>query len=100
MPGPPKFDPTMGDRVAGPPLTLNLVPRERTQESPGAGSSAGPLRLTLGPCASLPPNLTADPKVARIVSSTYNGACYLVHEHQYHAHSRAWEYSEYDPSGF
>ena len=62
----------MGDRM-GPPPTLRLVPRERTQFSLGAASSSGPVRLTLGPCASLPPDLTEDPKVARIVCSTYKG---------------------------
>ena len=50
---------------------MTLVPRERTQDSPGAGSSSGPLRLTRGPCASLPPDLVEDPKVAHTVPSTY-----------------------------
>jgi len=100
MLGLPKFDPALGDRLAGPPpvpppllysepgqalrrwdpeqqafvtncLPVTLVPRERTQDSPGAGSSSGPLRLTLGPCASLPLDLVEDPKVAHIVPSTY-----------------------------
>jgi len=76
MLGPPKFDPTMGDRLAGPPPlppSVTLVPRERTQVSPGTGSSARPLRLTLGPCASLPPDLMEDPMVARLVSSADKG---------------------------
>ena len=77
MPGPPMFDPAMGDRMGGPPPTLRLVLRERTQDTPGAGSSSGPVRLTPllppGPCASLPPDLTDDPKVAQIVPSTYTG---------------------------
>ena len=89
MVGPPKFDPAMGDRRAGPPPLLysepgqesrrwgpeqqafvlnvpivTIFPRERTQYSPGTGSSSGPLRLSLGPCASLSPDLIEDPKVA------------------------------------
>ena len=71
MLGPPTFDSALGDRRQETPLTLNLVPHERTQESPGAASSSGPVRLTLGPCASLPHDLTEDPKVARIVPSTF-----------------------------
>jgi len=59
MPGPPMFDPAMGGRVGGPPPTLRLAPRERSQDTPGAGSSSGPVRVTPrlapGPCASLPP---------------------------------------------
>ena len=73
MLGPPKFDESLGDRRSDTPLALNLVPRERTHESPGAASSSGPVRLTHGPCASVPPNLTEDPRVARIVPSVYTG---------------------------
>jgi len=73
MHGPPKFDESKGDRRSDTPLTLNLVPRERTHESLGAGSSSGPVRLTPGPCATLPTDLTEDPLVARIVPSMYNG---------------------------
>ena len=71
MPGPPRFDPAMGDRRAGPPPSINLVPRERTQDSPGASASTIPVRLSPGPCATLPPDVTEDPKVARLVPSTY-----------------------------
>ena len=63
----------MGDRVGGPPPTLSLGPREWTKYTPGAGSGSGPVRLAPGPYASLPPDLTDDPKVAQIVSSTYTG---------------------------
>ena len=73
MPGPPKFDESKGDQRTDTSLTLSLVPRERTHESPGAGSSAGPVRLTPGPCATLPTDLTEDPLVARIVPNKYNG---------------------------
>ena len=38
-----------------------------------AGSSPGPVRLTPGPCATLPTDLTEDPLVARIVPTKYNG---------------------------
>ena len=80
MLGPPKFDRAMGDRRAGPPPlppSVTLVPRERTQDIPGTGSSSGPLRLTPGPCACLPPDLTDDPKVARIVPSTDKGHVFM-----------------------
>ena len=73
MPGPPNFDESKGDRRTDTPLTLSLVPRERTHESCGAGSSSGPVRLTPGPCASLPLDLAEDPLVAKIVPSVYNG---------------------------
>ena len=73
MPGPPKFYESKGDRRTDTPLTLSLVPRERTHDSPGAGSSSGPVRLTPGPCATLPTDLTEDPLVARIVPTMYNG---------------------------
>ena len=73
MPGPPKFDESLGDRRRDTPLALNLVPRERTHEASGAGSSAGLVRLTPGPCASLPLDLAEDPLVANIVLSVYNG---------------------------
>ena len=73
MLGPPKFDESKGDRRTDTSLTLSLVPRERTQESPGAGSSSGPVRLTPGPCATLPTGLIEDPLVARIVPTRYNG---------------------------
>ena len=73
MHGPPKFDVARGDQRQEPPLTLNLVPRERTQESPGAAASSGPVRLTLGPGASLTFDLTEYPKVARMVPFTYKG---------------------------
>jgi hypothetical protein len=73
MLGPPKFDESKGDRRTDTPLTLSLVPRERTHESLGVGSSSGPVRLTPGPCATLPTDLTEDPMVARIVSTMYNG---------------------------
>ena len=73
MPGPPKFDESKGDRRTDTPLTLSLVPRERTHECPGAGSSSGPVRLTPGPCATLPTGLTEDSLGARIVPSRYNG---------------------------
>ena len=66
MPGPPMFDPAMGDSMGGPSRTLRPIPRERTQYTPGASSSSAPVRLTLGPCASLSFDLTEDPKVARI----------------------------------
>ena len=73
--GPPRFDPAMGDRMGGPPPTLRIVPRERTQDSLGVGLSSSPVRLTQrlapGPCASLTPDLTDDPKAAQIVPSTY-----------------------------
>ena len=67
MLGPPRFDPVVGDRKGGPPPTLSLVPRERTQDTLGASSStAGLVRLTPGPgpCASLSLDLTAGPRVA------------------------------------
>ena len=73
MLGPPKFDESKGDRRTDTPLTLSLVPRERTHESLGVGSSSGPVRLTPGPCATLPTDLTEDPLVARIVPTMYNG---------------------------
>ena len=73
MLGPPRFDESKGDRRTDTPLTLSLVPRERTHESPGAGSSSGPVRVTPGPCATLPTDLTEDPLVARIVPTMYNG---------------------------
>ena len=68
-----KFDESKGDRRTYIPLTLSLVPRERTHESPGVGSSSGPVRLTPGRCATLPTDLTEDPLVARIVPTRYNG---------------------------
>jgi hypothetical protein len=75
--GPQMFDPAMGDRTGGPPPTISLVPRERTRDTFGAGSSSGPARLTPrsspGQCASLPLGLTDDPKVAQIVPSAYIG---------------------------
>ena len=70
---PPKFDESLGDRRRDTPLALNLVPRERTHEASGVGSSSGPVRLTPGPCASLPLDLAEDPLVAKIVPSVYNG---------------------------
>ena len=73
MLGPPKFDESKGDRRSDTPLALNLVPRERTHESLGVGSSSGPVRLTPGPCVTLPTDLTEDSLVARIVSTMYNG---------------------------
>ena len=73
MLGPPRFDVALGDRRTDTPLTLNLVLREQTQESSGAASSSGPVRLTPGPCATLPLGLTEDPFVARIVPTRYNG---------------------------
>ena len=63
----------MGDKRRGTLLALNLVPRERTHESSGVGSSSGPVRLTPSPCASLPLDLAEDPLVAKIVPSVYNG---------------------------
>ena len=77
MPGPPRFDPALGGRRGGPPPALRIVPRERTQDTLGSGSNSGParptLRLSPGPCASLPLDLTDDPKVAQIVPSAYTG---------------------------
>ena len=73
IPGPPKFDESKGDRRTDPSLSLSLVPRERTRESLGVASSSGPVRLTPGPCATLPTGLIEDPLVARIVPSRYNG---------------------------
>ena len=73
MPGPPKFDESLGDRRRDTPLALNLVLRERTHELLGAGSSFGPVQLSPCPCVSLPLDLTEDPLVARIVPSVYNG---------------------------
>ena len=45
MLGPSRLDPAMGNRMGGPPPTLRLVPRERTQDTAGGGSSCGPVRL-------------------------------------------------------
>ena len=73
MLGPPKFDESLGDKRRDTPLTLNLVPRERSHGSRGADSSSGPVRLTPGPCASLPPDLMEGSKVARIAPSTHKG---------------------------
>ena len=72
MLGPPKFDESKGDRRTDPSLQLSLVPREQTHETLGVAASSGPVRLTPGPCAT-PTGLTADPLVARIVPSRYNG---------------------------
>ena len=63
MPSPPSFDPTRGDTV---------VPRERSA-TPGASSSSGPVRLTPGPGASLPTDLTEEPTVAHIPDSDDSG---------------------------
>ena len=74
MLGPPRFNPTPGDRVEGPTPAVSFVPREGTQDTPGAsGSNAGPARLTPGPGASLPLDLTAEPTVAHIPVTTYTG---------------------------
>ena len=73
MLGHPQFDQSRGDRRTDPSLSLSLFPRERTRESPGAASSSGPVRLTPGPCATVPTGLTEDPLVARIVPTRYNG---------------------------
>ena len=63
MPNPPTFDPSLGDAV---------VPRER-RETPGTSSSSGLVRLTPGPGASLPRDLTEDPTVAHIADSDSSG---------------------------
>ena len=85
MRGPQQFDPSVGDRREGPRWhsaqqawvtsfpSVTLVPRERTQDSSGADSSSGLVRLTIGSGTSLPPDLTEDPTVTRIVPSTYTG---------------------------
>ena len=79
----------MGGRSSGPLPSIKLVPRERTQDSPGAGSSSGPARLSLGPCVTLPPDLTEDPKVAQIVPSTYTRHVVMDTNTKSHAHQGA-----------
>ena len=74
MLGPPKFDIARGGRALDPHHTFSFVPRERTQDTPGASSSsAGPLRLTRAPCASPPYDLTEDLRVAHIPVTNYTG---------------------------
>ena len=68
-----KFNESLVDKRRDTPLALNLVPRERTHEPYGAGSSSGPVRLTPSPCASLSLDLAEDPLVAKVVPSVYNG---------------------------
>ena len=83
MPGPPKFE-SKGDRRTDPSLQLSIVPRERTHETPGVAASSGPVRLTPGPCATLPTGLTEDPLVARICTFQIQRTCHYVHRQQGH----------------
>jgi len=64
------FRRTWSDSLTNNPPMRRVLFRSRTQDSLGTVSGSGPLRLALGPCASLPPDLMEDPTVARIVSST------------------------------
>ena len=78
----PKFDESKGYRRTDTPLALSLVPRERTHESLGVGSSSGPVRLTPGLGATLPTDLTDDPLVAQIVPTMYNGHVIMYTDNQ------------------
>ena len=74
MPGPPQFDSPIGDGGSLSQCRGCGAPREQRQDTYGtSSSSAGPLRLTLGPGASLPPDLSEEPKVAHIPASNCTG---------------------------